>query len=167
MMENMKYKTGEALMRSAGSYAGCRTAEWKRPLNFWIFPIQCIKAAWLPRNDLTDAMKWSSRMYPSDIPVPTFGRCVMWIWSSKSENGLPLWVKTAIYISHRLSSCKFCDEIAVFHDGAVIQQGSHAELTADTNGKYYELWNAQAQYYIEWLAKVAFEKSSWIKLRKL
>ena len=57
--------------------------------------------------------------------------------------------KTAIYISHRLSSCKFCDEIAVFHEGAVIQHGSHAELVADTNGKYHELWNAQAQYYTE------------------
>lgn len=57
--------------------------------------------------------------------------------------------KTAIYISHRLSSCKFCDEIAVFHEGAVIQQGSHASLVADTNSKYYELWNAQAQYYTE------------------
>ena len=57
--------------------------------------------------------------------------------------------KTAIYISHRLSSCKFCDEIAVFHEGAVIQQGTHEELTADKNGKYYALWNAQAQYYTE------------------
>ncbi len=57
--------------------------------------------------------------------------------------------KTAIYISHRLSSCKFCDEIAVFHEGAVIQQGSHASLVADKNGIYYELWNAQAQYYTE------------------
>ena len=57
--------------------------------------------------------------------------------------------KTAIYISHRLSSCKFCDEIAVFHEGAVIQQGTHAELVADENGKYHELWNAQAQYYTE------------------
>ena len=57
--------------------------------------------------------------------------------------------KTAIYISHRLSSCKFCDEIAVFHEGAVIQQGTHAELVSDENGKYYELWHAQAQYYIE------------------
>ncbi len=55
--------------------------------------------------------------------------------------------KTAIYISHRLSSCKFCDEIAVFDEGAVIQQGTHASLVADTNGKYYELWSAQAQYY--------------------
>ena len=57
--------------------------------------------------------------------------------------------KTAIYISHRLSSCKFCDEIAVFHEGAVIQHGTHAELVADANGKYHELWNAQAQYYTE------------------
>ena len=57
--------------------------------------------------------------------------------------------KTAIYISHRLSSCKFCDEIAVFHEGAVIQQGTHAELVSDVNGKYHELWNAQAQYYTE------------------
>ena len=55
--------------------------------------------------------------------------------------------KTAIYISHRLSSCKFCDEIAVFHEGAVIQRGTHAELVADETGKYHELWNAQAQYY--------------------
>lgn len=57
--------------------------------------------------------------------------------------------KTAIYISHRLSSCKFCDEIAVFHEGAVIQQGTHEELVADEKGKYYELWHAQAQYYTE------------------
>ena len=55
--------------------------------------------------------------------------------------------KTAIYISHRLSSCKFCDEIAVFHEGSVIQQGSHDALLCDTDGKYHELWNAQAQYY--------------------
>ena len=57
--------------------------------------------------------------------------------------------KTAIYISHRLSSCKFCDEIAVFHEGGVIQQGTHEGLLADENGKYHELWNAQAQYYTE------------------
>ena len=57
--------------------------------------------------------------------------------------------KTAIYISHRLSSCKFCDEIVVFHEGEVIQQGTHISLVADTNGKYFQLWNAQAQYYTE------------------
>lgn len=57
--------------------------------------------------------------------------------------------RTAVYISHRLSSCKFCDEIAVFQDGSVIQQGTHEQLLADTNGKYYELWHAQAQYYAQ------------------
>ena len=56
--------------------------------------------------------------------------------------------KTAIYISHRLSSCRFCDEIIVFNEGAVIQHGTHESLAADENGKYYELWHAQAQYYM-------------------
>ena len=55
--------------------------------------------------------------------------------------------KTAIYISHRLSSCKFCDEILVFHQGAVIQQGTHDDLLAQETGKYHQLWHAQAQYY--------------------
>lgn len=55
--------------------------------------------------------------------------------------------KTAIYISHRLASCRFCDKIAVFHEGEIIQLGSHEELLAYSNGKYYELWNVQAQYY--------------------
>ncbi len=57
--------------------------------------------------------------------------------------------KTAIYISHRLSSCRFCDKIAVFHEGRLIQQGTHEELVKDQAGKYYEMWNAQAQYYVE------------------
>ena len=56
--------------------------------------------------------------------------------------------KTSIYISHRLSSCRFCDNIAVFHAGEIVQKGTHEELLADSGGKYYELWNAQAQYYI-------------------
>ena len=55
--------------------------------------------------------------------------------------------KTAIYISHRLSSCRFCDDIAVFHEGELVQRGSHGALIADEGGKYRELWAAQAQYY--------------------
>ncbi len=57
--------------------------------------------------------------------------------------------KTAIYISHRLSSCKFCDEIAVFDGGQVIQQGTHQELLEQIGGKYRTLWDAQAQYYTD------------------
>lgn len=55
--------------------------------------------------------------------------------------------KTAIYISHRLSSCRFCDDIAVFHQGNLIQQGSHEKLLEKKDGQYYKLWHAQAQYY--------------------
>ena len=57
--------------------------------------------------------------------------------------------KTAFYISHRLSSCRFCDEIAVFHEGSIIQRGDHEDLLKDEDGKYYELWYSQAQYYNE------------------
>lgn len=56
--------------------------------------------------------------------------------------------KTAIYISHRLSSCIFCSRIAVFDKAELVQNGTHEELLENKEGKYYELWNAQAQYYI-------------------
>lgn len=55
--------------------------------------------------------------------------------------------KTAVYISRRLSSCRFCDEIIVFDNGQIVQQGSHDALVLDKSGKYYDLWHAQAQYY--------------------
>lgn len=55
--------------------------------------------------------------------------------------------RTAVYISHRLSSCRFCDEIAVLDQGCLIQKGTHQTLVEDHQGKYYELWHAQAQYY--------------------
>lgn len=54
--------------------------------------------------------------------------------------------KTAIYISHRLASCRFCEDILVFDQGQVVQRGSHEELE-NQEGLYRELWNAQAQYY--------------------
>ena len=54
--------------------------------------------------------------------------------------------KTSIYISHRLASCRFCQDILVFDQGKVIQRGSHEELERQT-GLYRELWEAQAQYY--------------------
>lgn len=54
--------------------------------------------------------------------------------------------KTSIYISHRLSSCRFCDAVAVFDNGALVEYGSHEQLVAQ--GRLYaEMWEAQAQYY--------------------
>ncbi len=55
--------------------------------------------------------------------------------------------KGALYISHRLSSCRFCDTIAVFHDGRLVQEGNHEELLSQEKGQYARLWQAQAQWY--------------------
>lgn len=54
--------------------------------------------------------------------------------------------KTAIYISHRLSSCAFCDSIAVFDKAELVENGTHSQLI-EQNSTYSKLWNAQAQYY--------------------
>ncbi len=54
--------------------------------------------------------------------------------------------KTAVYISHRMSSCRFCNNIFVFEDGRIVQKGSHDSLMKE-DGLYNRLWNAQAQYY--------------------
>ena len=55
--------------------------------------------------------------------------------------------KTAIYISHRLSSCRFCDIIYVFVNGEIRERGTHEELVSVDNGYYAEMFAAQAQYY--------------------
>ena len=55
--------------------------------------------------------------------------------------------KAAVFVSHRLSTCRLCDTVAVFHEGKLVQHGNHDALLEDTSGKYYELWNAQSQYY--------------------
>lgn len=55
--------------------------------------------------------------------------------------------RSAVYISHRLSSCRFCDNIAVFERGQLVQRGDHETLLAQEDGLYQALWNAQAQYY--------------------
>lgn len=55
--------------------------------------------------------------------------------------------KTAVYISHRLSSCQFCNDILVIDEGKAVQRGNHDTLIKDMDGLYYTLWNAQAQYY--------------------
>ena len=56
--------------------------------------------------------------------------------------------KTAVFISHRLSSCCFCDRIAVFENGRLIQEGTHTQLLGQTDGTYSKLWHAQAKYYL-------------------
>ena len=55
--------------------------------------------------------------------------------------------KTAIYISHRLSSCRFCDRIIVFNNGSIVEEGSHEELMKNNSGLYYNMYSTQAKHY--------------------
>ncbi|MDR1409866.1 MAG: ATP-binding cassette domain-containing protein [Oscillospiraceae bacterium] len=55
--------------------------------------------------------------------------------------------KTAVYISHRLASCRFCQRVAVFERGHLVQLGTHDALLLQREGKYAELWAAQAGLY--------------------
>jgi ABC-type multidrug transport system fused ATPase/permease subunit len=56
--------------------------------------------------------------------------------------------KTAIYISHRLSSTRFCDNIAFTQNGELKEYGTHDELI-QLNQSYAEMFNMQAEYYKE------------------
>ena len=56
--------------------------------------------------------------------------------------------KTAVYISHRLSSTGFCDNVAMFKDGRLCEYGTHKSLL-EKGGEYAEMFRIQAQYYIE------------------
>lgn len=54
--------------------------------------------------------------------------------------------KTSVYISHRMSSCRFCDDIIVFDEGQIVERGSH-EMLLEADGQYAKMWHAQAKYY--------------------
>lgn len=56
--------------------------------------------------------------------------------------------KTSVYISHRLSSTRFCDRILLLEHGEIIEEGTHEELLAG-NTRYAELFEVQSQYYRE------------------
>lgn len=56
--------------------------------------------------------------------------------------------RTAIYISHRLSSCKFCDKIIVIDNKRIVEIGNHKELL-ERNGIYAKMFQTQAQWYVE------------------
>lgn len=54
--------------------------------------------------------------------------------------------KTAVYISHRLASTKFCDKIALFDKTGLREYGSHEELM-ELKGEYYHMFTVQGKYY--------------------
>lgn len=56
--------------------------------------------------------------------------------------------KSAVYISHRLSSTRFCHHIAMFAGGKMVEYGTHDSLMA-AGGAYAEMFHVQAQYYVD------------------
>lgn len=56
--------------------------------------------------------------------------------------------KTAIYISHRLASTRFCDRILFLSGGRITEEGSHEELM-EQDGDYREMFLLQSKYYRE------------------
>lgn len=56
--------------------------------------------------------------------------------------------KTAVFISHRLASTKFCDKIMFLDNGKIAEYGTHEELMA-LGGKYKEMFDVQSQYYLQ------------------
>lgn len=54
--------------------------------------------------------------------------------------------RTTVYVSHRLASARFCDAIAMFEEGRIVEYGTHEELL-ERKGKYAEMFDIQAQYY--------------------
>ena len=55
--------------------------------------------------------------------------------------------KCILFISHRLSITKYCDDVLVFNQGNIVQQGTHEQLMKDESGIYYEMYTCQAEFY--------------------
>lgn len=56
--------------------------------------------------------------------------------------------KSAIFVSHRLSSCRFCDKIIVLDNGKIVEEGTHKELLEKPDGFYKHMWDKQSKYYV-------------------
>lgn len=88
----------------------------------------------------------NGKVYIFDEPSSSLDPFAEYAFFEKIEKNLEN--KTKIFISHRLSSTKFCDQIIYLAEGKIIERGNFKELI-DKKGKYYELFSAQSKYYQE------------------
>lgn len=69
------------------------------------------------------------------------------LFRSLEQSGNTGW--TLLSVSHRMSTCRYCDRVAVFSQGRLVQLGAHRQLVQETGSVYQRLWQAQASYYQE------------------
>ena len=58
-----------------------------------------------------------------------------------------MYAESALFVSHRLASCRLCDSIIVLEEGTIVQMGHHDDLLKEEGSAYEKMWNAQANYY--------------------
>ena len=137
----------ESSLRKAG--LGNKIDEWEKGLNTQMLKIMhndgvILSGGEMQKLGLARALYKDASIVVLDEPTAALDA----IAESKMYQDFDELVKekTAIYISHRLASTRFCDVIAMFDDGKLIEYGSHDELMKQ-QGKYAEMFELQAHYY--------------------
>ena len=93
------------------------------------------------------------RLTATDTPMVRYTRTIFPSYAPKSESEIYEQFnelsknKLAIFISHRMASTRFCDNIIVFKNGSSEEMGSHYELMK-AHSVYWNLFNMQSKYYM-------------------
>lgn len=145
--ENTDRERAEQALRDAG--LGNRLDEWERGIDTPVLKILHDDGVLLSGGErqklaLARALYKDAPMVILDEPTAALDAMA----ESKMYEDFDRMVagKTAVYISHRLASTRFCDVTALFHEGELAEYGTHDELM-EKNGRYAELFRMQAQYY--------------------
>ena len=146
-IEDTDMGEAESSLRKAG--LGNKIDEWEKGLNTQMLKIMhndgvILSGGEMQKLGLARALYKDASIVVLDEPTAALDA----IAESKMYQDFDELVKekTAIYISHRLASTRFCDVIAMFDDGKLIEYGSHDELMKQ-QGKYAEMFELQAHYY--------------------
>lgn len=145
--ENTDRKKAELCLRRAG--LGNKLDEWEKGLETQMLKIMHndginLSGGEMQKMGLARALYKDAPIVVLDEPTAALDP----IAESKMYQNFDEFVKgkIAIYISHRLASTRFCDVIAMFEDGQLIEYGTHDELM-NKQGKYAKMFDMQAHYY--------------------
>lgn len=145
--ENTDRKKAELCLRRAG--LGNKLDEWEKGLETQMLKIMHndginLSGGEMQKMGLARALYKDAPIVVLDEPTAALDP----IAENKMYQNFDEFVKgkIAIYISHRLASTRFCDVIAMFEDGQLIEYGTHDELM-NKQGKYAKMFDMQAHYY--------------------